>query len=114
MNDKRCVCGHQAEGHRGEVYECESRYGCVCVEFTSPGNRDRILWEHGRDSVDEIVCHNVDIHMEVMGDDHIWMGVSRDGRYLMVNIYRKGKTILYNVEADGPEWPWHRDEEHPA
>lgn len=78
---------------------------------------DRILYEHGGEFVDEIVCHNVTIHMEVMSDDCVWMGVDGgNGRRLMVNIFRDGKRgpVVYRVEDDGDvTWGWDREDEHP-
>jgi hypothetical protein len=76
---------------------------------------DRILYESDGDLVDEIVCSGVDIHVEVMSDDSIWMGVYRDGKRLSVNFHKTSKRgpIAYFVEEDGEPWEWKTEERHP-
>lgn len=80
--------------------------------------RDRILWESGRQSVDEFVVHNVTVHLEMMADDCYWLGITRGDEMLMVNIVRpsrRGVPLRCHVEDDGATpWRWGRDEEHPA
>lgn len=87
---------------------------------------DRLLWDNGRESLDEIVVSNVDLHLEQMSDDCYWMGIYRevDGKRqaLMVNVYlmKKGRKawLECTLEDDSDpdhawEWPG-GDEEHPA
>lgn len=53
-------------------------------------------------SVDEVVARNVDFHMEQMDVDSWWIGISgKQGRRLVINLYKKGKTVHCSVEDDG-------------
>lgn len=78
-------------------------------------SEDRILWNPGREEIDEIVCHNVTIHIEKLTNECWWMGVtSADGQcQLAVNfVARKKGTMTVTLEEDGGTWPWAQDEEH--
>lgn len=78
---------------------------------------DRILYESGRDTVDEIVCRGVDIHVEVMSDNNIWMSVTRGDQRLMVNFGKRTRCapLTYFVEEDSDTpWTWEREQEHPG
>lgn len=76
---------------------------------------DRILWNRGRKTVDEVVVHNCTIHLEQMTDQGYWMGVYKGDNSLMVNLWVDGgrKPLLCRVDDDGPEaWGWDEDGEH--
>lgn len=58
------------------------------------------LEENGE--VDEVVVHGVDVHVEAMSEDHYWVGLSgKQGRRMVLNFFRKGRTIHLTVEDDG-------------
>lgn len=77
---------------------------------------DRILWNEGRETVDEIVVHNCIVHLEQMSDQSYWMGIDKPGgKSLMVNLWVEGgrKPLLCLVEDDSDgDWPWDEDREH--
>lgn len=79
---------------------------------------DRILWNRGRKTVDEIVVHNCTVHLEQMTDQSYWIGIYRgDGARdaLAVDLWVDGgrKPLLCRVRDDSAGgWPWDRDDEH--
>jgi hypothetical protein len=77
---------------------------------------DRILWNSGREEVDEIVVHNVMVHLEQMSDQGWWMGIYRDGHALTVNFSTKGRSpITATCQDEGEKpWPWDEAEDHGA
>jgi hypothetical protein len=78
---------------------------------------DRILWNHGRETVDEIVVHNCTIHLEQMTGQSYWMGISKGGADFTVNLSHRGRLPLQCTGYDnsgygGIEWNWDDDDEH--
>lgn len=72
----------------------------------SRGLGDRILWNHGRKVVDEIVVHDCMVHLEEL-DNKLW--------YLA--IYPMGSTerVMLNIYGSIDvieEIPWDQDQEH--
>ena len=54
-------------------------------------------------SPDEIVVHNVNVHIEQMDDGHWWMGIYKDDRVMLLDFYSKKKIRLridYNKIID--------------
>jgi hypothetical protein len=79
---------------------------------------DRILWNKGRESVDEFIVHNCTVHLEQMSDTSYWMGIYKDGdelrRALMVNLSHRGRVPLVCTVEDDSDcmWEWAEDDEH--
>ncbi len=79
---------------------------------------DRILWNRGRETVDEIVVHNCTVHLEQMTDSSYWIGIYRgDGvrQALAVDLYAGSASLKCVVRDDSDlesPWPWHSDKEH--
>lgn len=88
------------------------------VENVKGLNRDRILWntrpENSSDGgdIDEIVCHNVTVHVEQMDDDCWWIGVyGENDKYWSGNFATDGKGRLrFSPQED--RWEWGQDESH--
>lgn len=96
----------------GDDDEPDEPEGCEQCEAAP---KDRILWENGREVVDEIVAHNVTIHVERMAGNAWWMGVdSADGKHcLHVNFGFYKRQMYCHVEDEGLQpWPFAEDEEH--
>lgn len=76
---------------------------------------DRIQWNHGRDTVDEIVVQNCTFHLEQMTDTSYWIGVTRGSPALAINLYHRGRLpLLCTVEDDsdpGSPWVWDYESE---
>ena len=53
-------------------------------------------------TVDEVVARGVGVHVEQMDDAHWWMSIDgKQGRRMVLNFFRKGKSIRLTVEDDG-------------
>lgn len=82
---------------------------------------DRILWNRrptgpsDTGDIDEIVLHNVDVHIEQMSDRCWWIALYRGGTddpYWMGNFVAdsRGRMTFSEQENDGIEWD--RDDSH--
>lgn len=71
---------------------------------------DRILWNYGRETVDEIVVHDCIFHIEQMADDSYWIGIYKGDDHLAINLHST-KPIRCRAEPAGP-WHWDSDKEH--
>ncbi len=76
---------------------------------------DRVLWNRDG-TVDEIVIHNCTIHLEQMSDTAYWMGITKGGGTLMVDIGHSGKSPLACTMWDDSEisWEWDEEDRHDA
>jgi hypothetical protein len=50
-------------------------------------------------SLDEIVAHDVAIHLEQMSDTHWWMSIEKAGRLYHLNLTARRAKITATVEA---------------
>jgi hypothetical protein len=79
---------------------------------------DRILYLPGRESVDELVVSNVNVHIEQVDHKTYWIGIyGPDGQHMLtVDVTRLTKgPIRCVVEDDGVKpWPFERIDEHGA
>ncbi len=69
---------------------------------------------HDASPVDEVVAHDVTMHLEQMGDEAYWIGVYRPGTEDSLDIdlvVVKGKLVVTVREE---RWTWERDETHPG
>ena len=79
---------------------------------------DRILWSRrpaGRDDgcIDEIVLHNVTVHIEQMDDRCCWIGLYRDNdTYWMGNFIADSRGRMRFVEQENEGIEWDEDESH--
>ena len=78
---------------------------------------DRVLWNPGRETFDEIVVHNCSIHVEQMTETAYWMGVYKaDRQSLHVNLSHRGRVPLLATLWDDSDpatpWTWGDDSEH--
>lgn len=71
----------------------------------------RILWNPGRDEIDEIVLHDVEtVHVEQMDDRCWWIGVTmKDGSCWEGNFHSRRRMTFTEQESTVE---WDRDEEH--
>lgn len=73
---------------------------------------DRILWNQGREVIDEIVIHNAMVHVEQMDDRCWWIGVYKpDGSRWSGNFSCDSRGRMRFTEQDA-EILWDKDEEH--
>lgn len=78
---------------------------------------NRILYEADGELVDEIVVDGVDLHIEVMSDECIWLSITRGKQQLSVNLGKRTRcgAVVYDVEDVGDEpWRWESEERHPT
>ena len=81
------------------------------------GTQDRILWNRGRDTIDEIVIHDCMVHVEQMDDNCWWIGIYKEADQDQMwtgNFYcphHRSKTGMSFTEQDC-DIEWDRDEEH--
>lgn len=58
-------------------------------------------------SLDEIVAHACDLHLEQMADGHWWMGIqTHDGKSYHLNLHSRGKinaNVMKDHDASGFE-----------
>ena len=85
--------------------------------FAAGRRVDRILWNSGRKTIDEIVVHNCTVHLEQMTDQSYWMGISKGEADFTVNLSHGGRLPLECTGYDnsgygGVEWNWDADDEH--
>jgi hypothetical protein len=80
---------------------------------------DRILHNPGRHTVDEIVCRNVDLHLEQTTPDSYHMNMWRNDRLLTVRVdvcgpANRKQWLEVTVEDESPNrpWPWDEEREH--
>lgn len=73
---------------------------------------DRILWNTGGKTVDEIVVTDCTVHLEQQADNSYWIGISKAGKDLAVNITTKRAPISVVAEEDLDGWHWDEDREH--
>ena len=81
-------------------------------------NKDRILWNHRPENssdmgeVDEIVCHDVTVHVEQMNEICWWIGIYGDkNRHWSGNFVAEDDgTMRFYLQED--DWVWARDESH--
>lgn len=73
---------------------------------------DRILWEAGREVIDEIVLNGVDIHIERMSHGSYWIGIRRGTEDIFSgDIGTRGRGVVrFTVSEDDVKWT--RDDEH--
>lgn len=71
---------------------------------------NRILWNHGRGTIDELVLHDATVHVEQMDDTWWWIGVYLpDGTYWAGNFISSDNLAFVEQEGDVV---WEEDREH--
>jgi hypothetical protein len=74
---------------------------------------NRILWNPGREVIDEIVIHDCTVHIEQMSDDAWWIGIDlADGSYWEGNFWTLGSTGSMVFTEQESDVEWDRDEVH--
>lgn len=63
--------------------------------------RNRILWNRRGHDIDEIVIHDATVHIEQMGDNCWWIGITSPRGYWAGNFSTKR----------APMWFWEQDRE---
>lgn len=88
-------------------------------EARAPNSMDRILWNRRPKNVgdtgdiDEIVAHNVTVHIEQMDVRCWWIGITwPDGSYWDGNFYATKKGKMTFGQQDYRDGGWPSDEEH--
>lgn len=73
---------------------------------------NRILWNRGRETIDEIVLHDVKtVHVEQMSDDCWWIGIDLDdGSYWAGNFFSHPFPMRFKEQESDVEWE--EDKEH--
>lgn len=73
---------------------------------------NRILWNPGRDEIDEVVLHNAaTVHIEQMDDSCWWIGVTlTDGSYWAGNFHSYPHAMTFTEQES--DVAWEKDEEH--
>lgn len=102
------------------VVAATARWTCTGLAPPTPeAPRDRILWNRRPKNVsdtgdiDEIVAHNVTVHIEQMDDRCWWIGITwPDGSYWDGNFYATKKGKMTFGQQDYREGGWPTDEEH--
>lgn len=74
---------------------------------------NRILWNRGRESIDEIVLHDANVHVEQMSDDAWWIGVTlKDGSYWAGNFWTGDPNARMTFTEQESDVAWDEDKEH--
>ncbi len=99
-------------------WSTQEREAHVANELSRPVSGrevDRILWNRGRDTIDEIVVNDCTVHLEQMTDTYYWMAVYKDDATFVLNLHHDGRKPLlctgYDDTVPG-KWHWDRDDEH--
>jgi hypothetical protein len=103
MAKRAAVAADQARRLRGDPQP----------EQPSGGAIDRILWNHGRETIDEIVVHNCTVHVEQMDDRCWWIGVYKGDEQMWTgnfHCYRHKDGMKFTEQDDDLEWD--REDEH--
>lgn len=79
--------------------------------------RQRVLRNHGAETVDEFVIHGCTVHLEQMGDGYYWIGIDRpeerpNGPTLHVDLVTRSRAGIRCTVRD-EEWDWDIDQTHP-
>lgn len=76
---------------------------------------DRILWNERDKDIDEIVLHNVTVHVEQMDDRCWWIGIydpDDPDRYWMGNFVADSRGRMKFSEQENAGIEWDRDDTH--
>lgn len=75
---------------------------------------NRILWNRGRDTIDEIVVHDCTVHVEQMTDNCWWIGIYKGEEAWSGNFHcphHRSKEGMSFTEQDD-DLTWDREDEH--
>ena len=74
---------------------------------------DRILWNERGHDIDEVLLHDVTVHIEQMHDRGWWIGLYEDDdHYWMGNFTADSRGRMRFTEQDNAGVTWDRDETH--
>lgn len=74
---------------------------------------NRILWNERGGEIDEIVLHNATVHIEQMGDECWWIGITLpDGGYWAGNFFARSKKRMTFTQRETWGIEWGRDDTH--
>ena len=77
---------------------------------------NRILWNVRGEDIDEIVLHNVTVHVEQMDDRCWWIGIytgsESDSPYWMGNFVADSRGRMRFVEQENFGIEWEQDKSH--
>ncbi len=73
---------------------------------------DRILWNERGGDIDEIVLHNVTVHVEQMSDNCWWIGVYKDDDTMWSGNFHTARARMHFTEQENEGIVWAEDRTH--